>query len=47
MTNLLHRNGKFVTLHSNFSKLSQITQDLGIRDAKCIADDDGIFEYLL
>jgi hypothetical protein len=41
MTNLLHRNGKFVTVHSNFSKLSQRTRDLRVRVAKCFEDDLG------
>lgn len=47
MANLLHTNGKFVTVHSNCWKISQTTSDLRMRVGKCIEVNGGISEHLL
>jgi len=46
MTNLLHRNDRFVRVHSNCSKIPRATCELPIRGEKCIGIDGGVFEYL-
>ena len=46
MTNLLHRNGRFVRVQYNCSKFPRTTHELPMKGEKCIEIDGGIFEYL-